>query len=86
MTFLGVSPAQTCFCAFPAGTQNKSTETCQIHQTKNDQSRKLVPIAPIHDTGDEYRIDGTSFVDWDIVYPSGQRREHNTLCHRIIAL
>jgi hypothetical protein len=28
-----------------------------------------VPIAPIHDTGDEYRIDGISFVDWGIVYP-----------------
>ena len=55
--------------AFPAGTHDKSTETCQIHQTKNDQSRKLVPIAPIHDTGDEYRIDGISFVDWGIVYP-----------------
>jgi len=45
-----------------------------------------VAIAPVHETGNEYRLDGTSFFDWGMVYPSDQRREHNTLCHRIIAL
>jgi hypothetical protein len=60
-------------------------ETCQIHQTKIDQSSKLVPIAPIHDAGDEHRIDGTSFSDWSMVHHSDRRREHNTLCHRMSA-
>jgi hypothetical protein len=61
-------------------------ETREMRQTKSDQSRKQVAIAPIHDTGDQPRIDGTSFFDWGMVDPSDQRREHNTLCHRLIAL
>jgi hypothetical protein len=36
-------------------------------------------IAPVHETGNEYRLDVTSFFDWGMVYPSDQRREHNTL-------
>jgi hypothetical protein len=44
--------------AFPAGNQNKPTETRQIHQANNDQSGKLVAIAPIH--GAEYSVEGTS--------------------------
>jgi hypothetical protein len=61
-------------------------ETCQIHQAKIDHSRKLAEITPIHGTRDEARLDRTSFFDWGMVYTSDQRREHNTLCHRIIAL
>jgi hypothetical protein len=57
-----------------------------MHQTKNDQSRKPVATTPITDTGGEYRTDGASFFDWGMCTPPIQRREHNTLGHRIIAL
>jgi hypothetical protein len=44
-----------------------------------------VVIAPIHGTPGKCRIKGSGCFDWGMVYPSDQRREHNTLCHRISA-
>ena len=60
MTFFDLRPAPTCFVHFPPGDQNRPTETCQIAQTKNDQSRKPVAIAPVHETGNEYRLNGVN--------------------------
>ena len=67
MTFLSLRPATACLVHFPDGGQSRPTETCQMHQIENDQSAKPVAIAPIHHTGDEYRINGTSCSDWGMM-------------------
>lgn len=56
-----------------------------MHQTKYDQSTKPVVIAPIHGDRTEDVSDETNRADWAMVYPLKQRREHNTLCHRMSA-
>jgi hypothetical protein len=63
-------------------------ETSHIHQTKYDQRTKPAAIAPSHGDRDEDVADvanETNRVDWAMVYPPNQRREHNTLCHRMSA-
>jgi hypothetical protein len=49
---------------------------------------KPAVIAPIHGDRDEDVADvanETNCANWDMVYPPNQRREHNTLCHRMSA-
>ena len=49
---------------------------------------RLEAIAPgqYQDAGEDRRIDEVRCADRGIAHPSGKRREHNTLCHRISAL
>ena len=53
--------------AFPAEDQNRPTETCQIHQTKDVHKTKPVAIAPSHGTRGK---GGTSFLNRGMRYPS----------------
>jgi hypothetical protein len=62
--------------------QNHDTAT-KIPQMINDQSRRLMAMAPIQGTGEEYRSCRTRCIDRGMAYPSRFRGgEHNTLCHR----
>ncbi len=81
MTFLSMKSGSGLLRLFRVWDQNRPLETCQMHQISNNQSRRQVAI-PINDTGDGYPITGADCFDGGIVCPSGQRREHNTLCHR----
>jgi hypothetical protein len=56
-----------------------------MHQTKNDQSKRLDATRPSQGAGDHCRIGGARCVDGDIVHPSDQMAGANTLCRRISA-